>query len=554
MTSIRQLCCGLLGLVLGVVPVARGQAPSFADYTHTAWTASDGAPVHVRRLAQTPDGWLWLGTPHGLYRFDGVRFHPFAAANGARLLSARIWELAPQADGDLYIGYDGPGLSLLHADGRLEHLAPATQDGPVAQINDVIRDRDGSLWAATNFGLRRFKDGSWSKLGQAQACPDMPLWAALDRGGQLWAATWRQLYRVDRATGQCIPTALPASPRGQPEKMVGFHTSPDGRLWVGGDGRLALVSAPPPGATATTAYHAPRSASLSVFDRSGNLWALRCPAGVCLAGAAGASAGREIDVAAATTDRLDQRGQLGSLAPRVIVEDREGDIWLGSPTGIERFRRKLLRPVDLPAIKGDYHVAPDLDGSVWVVAPQELRGWRYDPATRRLTRLPGKYRGATLGPKGVVVLLRDDGITLRHAGGETRIPLPQPRPLGAWARSDGERVWLGGFKVPVQLWDGQGWKPLAPSAGAEFVFSAPGNRGQMWRGLADGRLVLFEGDGYAPNTRRPPSAVSVRQAACRRRPSLSSAARRAWPCCTRAASGACACSAMRCCAKSAAYS
>jgi signal transduction histidine kinase len=184
---------------------------------------------------------------------------------------------------------------------------------------------------------------------------------------------------------------------------------------------------------------------------------------------------------------------LSSLAPRVIFEDREGDIWLGSPTGVERFRRNTLRPLGLPAIKGDFHVAPDADGSVWVVAPQEMRGWRYDPASRRVMELPGKYRGATLGPDGSVVLLREDGIELRRAGVETHIDLPAPLPIAAWARSDGERVWLGGFNVPVQLWDGHGWKPLGELPGAEFVFSSAGNRGQMWRGLADGRLVLFEG-------------------------------------------------------------
>jgi signal transduction histidine kinase len=90
-------------------------------------------------------------------------------------------------------------------------------------------------------------------------------------------------------------------------------------------------------------------------------------------------------------------------------------------------------------------------------------------------------------------LLKEDGITLRRAGVETHVDLPGPMPTSAWARSDGERVWFGGFGIPVQLWDGHDWTPPVELPGAEFVFSAPGNRGQMWRALADGRLVLFEG-------------------------------------------------------------
>jgi ligand-binding sensor domain-containing protein len=492
MMRVRRLCGALLGMVLSAAAFAQSHAPALADFNHAVWTASDGAPAHVVRLAQTPDGWLWLGTPNGLYRFDGMRFHPFTATKGARLLGPRIWALAAQPDGDLYIGYETSGLSVLHADGRLEHLAPATKDSPVNRTNDVLRDSDGSLWVTTAFGLRHLEHGRWSALGPTQGCPDSPSTLAFDRAGQLWVASTRQLFRYDRAGGRCAPASPLSSNGDASERIQGFRTSPDGRLWIGADGYLALVSSPAPEAAGLPRYLSQDSGSSAIFDRAGNLWSLRCPTGVCLAAAAGSSADSYIDVAAATTSRLDQPGQLSSLAPRVIFEDREGDIWLGSPTGIERFRRNTLRPVGLPAIKGDFHVAPERDGSVWLVAPQEARGWRYDPAARRLTALPGKHRGATLAPDGAVVLLREDGITVRRAGVETRIDLPGPLPVYAWARGDGEGVWLGGFNVPVQRWDGHAWRRLPDLPGAEFVFSSPGQRGQMWRGLADGRLLLFE--------------------------------------------------------------
>lgn len=496
MTVTRQMrrWCGLvLGIAWSAAAHAQEHAPALADYNRTVWTANDGAPVHVARMAQTPDGWLWLGSPNGLYRFDGMRFHPFAAANGERLLSPRIWKLAAQPNGDLYIGYEAYGLSVLHADGRLEHLAPATPDSPVNGANDVVRDGDGTLWVGTSYGLRRLAQGRWTSPGPAQDCPEERTTVALDQGGALWIATDRRLFRYDRAAARCVPASLPAFGVEVTEKLMGFKTSPDGRLWTGSDGHLALVSAPAPGTAGQRGHFSQGAGSSAIFDRAGNLWALRCPTGVCLAASAGVNAGDSIDVAAATTSRLDRPGQLSSLAPRVIFEDRDGDIWLGSPTGIERFRRNILRPVRLPAIKGDFHVAPDADGSVWVVAPQEMRGWRYDPAARRLVDLPGKYRGATLAPDGSVVLLRQDGIRVRRAGLETEIAPPGALPPVAWARSDGQRVWLGGFNVPIQLWDGHAWRASAELASAQFVFSAPGKFGQMWRGLADGRLVLFEG-------------------------------------------------------------
>lgn len=493
MTRMRRWCSALLGIVSSAAACAQDHPPALADYNRAVWTASDGAPTHIARIAQTPDGWLWLGTPNGLFRFDGAHFYPFVPANGARLLSPRIWELAPQANGDLYIGYEAPGLSVLRADGRLEHLAPATKDSPVNTTNDVLRDRDGVLWVATSFGLRRFENGNWSTLGSAEGCPDPAVTIAFDPAERLWATDGRQLFRVDRASRRCVPAAMPGPNRDAPVKWLGFRTSPDGRFWAGGDEHLALVSSTPSGTSRRPAYLSLSSGSTGLFDRAGNLWALRCPSGVCLAASAGATVGDAIHTAAATTSRLDKPGQLSSLAPRVIFEDREGDIWLGSPTGLERFRRNTLRPVGLPAIKGDFHVAPDADGTVWVVAPQERRAWRYDPATRRFTDLPGKYRSASLAADGEVVLLKDDGIIVRRGGIETVVDLPGPLPGAAWARGDGEGVWLGGHAVPVQRWDGHAWRRVGDLAKADFVFSAAGQRGQMWRGLSDGRLVMFEG-------------------------------------------------------------
>jgi hypothetical protein len=47
-------------------------------------------PVMFHALAQTTDGFLWLGTAQGLYRFDGVsfeRYEPFQSSNITALLA-----------------------------------------------------------------------------------------------------------------------------------------------------------------------------------------------------------------------------------------------------------------------------------------------------------------------------------------------------------------------------------------------------------------------------------------------------------------------------------
>ena len=59
---------------------------SIAQFAHTAWSAKDGVPSMIQALAQTKDGYLWLGTPGGLYRFDGVTFDTTAQKRAQNLL------------------------------------------------------------------------------------------------------------------------------------------------------------------------------------------------------------------------------------------------------------------------------------------------------------------------------------------------------------------------------------------------------------------------------------------------------------------------------------
>jgi ligand-binding sensor domain-containing protein len=81
----RRVCLVLLGMVLpGVVLLfthsafALDPALDLSQYAHTAWKVRDGfTKSAINALAQTPDGYLWLGTELGLVRFDGVRAVPW---------------------------------------------------------------------------------------------------------------------------------------------------------------------------------------------------------------------------------------------------------------------------------------------------------------------------------------------------------------------------------------------------------------------------------------------------------------------------------------------
>ena len=76
-----------------------------SQYAHTAWRGQDGIFGGTPRvLAQTADGYLWIGTTSGLVRFDGVRFVPWDPPSGEKLPSQRINSLLGATDGSLWIG------------------------------------------------------------------------------------------------------------------------------------------------------------------------------------------------------------------------------------------------------------------------------------------------------------------------------------------------------------------------------------------------------------------------------------------------------------------
>jgi ligand-binding sensor domain-containing protein len=65
----------LLSFALAAPATALDPRLSLRQYVHTSWTKMEGKPLPaVSALAQTTDGYLWLGTDDGLLRFDGLRF------------------------------------------------------------------------------------------------------------------------------------------------------------------------------------------------------------------------------------------------------------------------------------------------------------------------------------------------------------------------------------------------------------------------------------------------------------------------------------------------
>jgi ligand-binding sensor domain-containing protein len=78
---------------------------TIAQLYHTAWTIEDGSPSGIYRLAQSKDGYLWLATDSGLFRFDSVRFERYQPERGDPFPSQDISGLLATPDGGLWISF-----------------------------------------------------------------------------------------------------------------------------------------------------------------------------------------------------------------------------------------------------------------------------------------------------------------------------------------------------------------------------------------------------------------------------------------------------------------
>jgi len=315
--------------VLWAVPLPPPVRDGFPDYHHSAWRVGQGAPGDIWDITQDPAGTLWLATGSGLYRFDGQRFERQDAPTGTAFPSSNMVSLSADPDGGLWIGYYNAGISLWK-EGRL-HDHGAGQGIPSGIVPRIVRDAEGRLWAAVEGGLRLFDGTRWGPPPRAMGLPEGKAhWLLADSHGTLWVLTDRTIWRLPRGTNQFKATHLQVS------QMATLAESHDGQIWLAdrlrGTGPIADGS----GLLTDAEREARRLpwlvARRLLFARDGALWGTHGSNGglfrLALAG------GRPMQL-----QSFDVAQGLTSTSAVPIHEDREGNIWVGTNLGLDRFRK-----------------------------------------------------------------------------------------------------------------------------------------------------------------------------------------------------------------------
>ena len=274
---------GVLALLVAAVPAAAlDPGRGLRRFHHTAWTIEGGAPADIWALAQSPDGYLWLGTGEGLFRFDGVRFESFSPMGAERLPASNISALLATAAGDLWIGYNTGALSLLR-NGRLSNFSSGLTD---ASVNTLVQDGRGQIWAALSGprsgGLARLRKGSWEVVGPDAGIPKGPIFGLLAApDGSVWVSTGRRVLVMRDGSDRFDPVDGPI------DEDTRLGQAPDGRVWLSRG--LKEASTPRrliPTSTSTDEGARPFSAPSGLvlrrmlFDRDGALWATEARGGV----------------------------------------------------------------------------------------------------------------------------------------------------------------------------------------------------------------------------------------------------------------------------------
>lgn len=299
----RAFGLALVGFGVLLVGPVSGQSLPLQTYS-----SDDGlAQSVVLALHQDSGGYLWIGTPNGISRFDGLRFETWAEADGLADLVVRT--IVEARDGSVWVGTD-EGVSV-YRDGRWDVLS----DLPRVSFRALVEASDGTLWGGTwGRGLWRLGPGPPASFGGEHGLEGDRIRAlAEDPSGDLLVGDYGAgLFRVETGGEEIRITRSRRQPGNLSIRALGFD--PGGRLVVGtnrgawrrgGDGFERVTD------------ETFSEVSSIITDTRGRLWIGTRDRGACA-----------LDGTSTTCIGLD-RG-MADDSVNCLLQDREGNLWFGT--------------------------------------------------------------------------------------------------------------------------------------------------------------------------------------------------------------------------------
>jgi len=341
------------------------QAGAGSAFASRNWDSKDGLPSDsVTAIAQTADGFLWVGTDRGLVRFDGIRFETPPVPGLAALVEGGIRQLRASRDGGLLIAANSGLVARLQSN----ELVPVFTGGApgYTQITGLAEEA-GAIWLATDGrGVWRCGDKTVAVFDNSTGLPSNIV-PSLERSatGELYIGTGSKVLVWRENQWQSLGEY--PSPG---QRIDALATGADGSLWVAvpGDnpfleGARILRRSASGWSTELEPYpwaqNSKRSRILALLrDRSGKTWA-------------GTESGtvyyHEPGVG---WQPLQLAGRRLHLLVSCLFEDQDGSVWVGAfQEGLHQLRPRTVTPLTLPGAAGENLVKTCFagrDGSLWI--------------------------------------------------------------------------------------------------------------------------------------------------------------------------------------------
>lgn len=319
-------------------------SPVVTEFNTTLWQTEEGLPNNkVLSIAQTREGYLWLGTQAGLARFDGIKFTPLKITPGSP--QPTINALWASEDGSLWIGTEQRGL-YCYRGGALVHYETALSNGGVVQIK---QSGTHEIWVAFHDGLAQIREGRLHFEANSALATNGLLSLYPGRDGGLWIGATRSVqYLKDkkvvtyRVANNLVLRAIRA-----------LYEDPAGTVWIGNNRGLASLR------DGTFAHFSKGNGPTGIVtallrDHGGNFWV-------------GTQGGLSRFIDANFYE--DQILEGTSYQVYALFEDREGDMWVGSETGLMRLTPKPFSAYTKQSgltQNATTAVCATPDGSVWI--------------------------------------------------------------------------------------------------------------------------------------------------------------------------------------------
>ena len=497
MVQAQRICLTLLVLVAGGTFSAAGESPlSLQDLTARRWGKEEGLPhSDVTAVLQTRDGYLWVGTPGGLARFDGVRFEPIGPPAGRANEVLCVTALCEDAAGRLWIGSRGGGL-LSYVDGVVQRIANGAGWRELT-VTSIAADKTGDLWVGTPAGLARFAGGRGTLFVTTQdGLPsDFVTSVHVARSGTIWITTRGGLCQF--RAGRILPLEFQTGSPARSPEFIGVYEDRQGILWAFGDTYLVNLGE----GKRFNYFGGGGPASERIWSlcegRDGRLWI-----GTSGQGLFSFAGGRFQPLAL-------REGRLSSDV-RAICEDREGNLWLGTfGGGLVRLRprtgRLLVPSAGLPGGPATC-AAFDGAGRIWVGYEH---GGLYASAADRFERPAGDGGGGPQNLVSTICVAPDRSVWVGTLGAGlwrgqdqtwvqwgTADGLPDDDVLAVAVEADGT-LWAStraGGLVRLVAGGLTRWLPLMaglPSSAIGAIL--PARAGGLWLGTANGEILRGQG-------------------------------------------------------------